>query len=151
MFQKFINKKVHLIMFLFLFSCGYSPIYSNLDKTSININVIEVAGEMKINNTIIRKLEKYKNINAQKNYNIKINSTYNKNSLTKDKAGNTTDYRLKLEVTFITDINGNSQKILLNEKFDMKKGKTNFQEEQYENILVDDMINNIIQNFIAQI
>ena len=33
----------------------------------------------------------------------------------------------------------------------MKKGDTNFQEEKYENILVDDMINLIIQKFVSQL
>ena len=33
----------------------------------------------------------------------------------------------------------------------MKKGETNFQEEKYEDILVDDMINIIIQKLISQL
>ena len=33
----------------------------------------------------------------------------------------------------------------------MKKGDTNFQEEKYENILVEDMINLIIQEFVSQL
>ena len=45
-----------------------------------------------------------------KNYTVKIKSIY-KNPTYKDKAGNTTDYRLKLEVVFLVDINQNSQKI----------------------------------------
>lgn len=140
-----------LILFLFLVGCGYTPMYSNLSKTNINIDIIEVKGDVKINNTIIQKLEKYKTVNAQDNYTVKINSIYKKTPLIKDKAGNTTDYRLKLEVVFLIDINENSQKIIIEEKFDMKKGETNFQEEKYEDILVDDMINIIIQKFISQL
>ena len=56
-----------------------------------------------------------------------------------------------MEVVFLVDINENSQKIIIEEKFDMKKGETNFQEEKYEDILVDDMINIIIQKLISQL
>ena len=45
--------------------------YSNLSKTNINIDIIEVKGDIKINNTIIQKLEKYKTVNAQNNYTVK--------------------------------------------------------------------------------
>ncbi len=145
------NKKILLILFLFLYSCGYSPMYSNLNKSNINIDIIETSGEIKINNKIVRKLTKYKTTDADKNYDVKIESSYNKTSLTKDVAGNTTDYRLNLEVNFTMNFEGNSKKIILKEKFDIKKGDTNFQEETYENILIDDMINLIIQEFISQL
>ncbi len=151
MILKILFNKLLPILFLFLISCGYSPIYSNLDKTNINIDVIEAVGEIKINSTILRKLAKYKTSNADKNYIVKIDSTYKKTSLTKDAAGNTTDYRLNLKVNFTINIEGNSKQIILEEKFDMKKGETNFQEEKYENILVDDMINLIIQEFVSQL
>ncbi len=151
MILKIISKKVLFILFLFLLGCGYSPIYSNLNKPNINIDVIEAIGEIKINNTIVRKLAKYKTNDAVKNYTVRIDSNYKKTSLTKDAAGNTTDYRLNLEVNFTINIEGNSKKIIFEEKFDMKKGDTNFQEEKYENILVEDMINLIIQEFVSQL
>ena len=151
MILKIIDKKILLVLFLFLLGCGYSPIYSNLNKTKININIIDAIGEVKINNTIIRKLAKYKTNDADKNYTVKIDSSYNKTSLTKDAAGNTTDYRLNLEVNFTINIEGNSKKIIFKENFDMKKGDTSFQEENYENILVDDMINLIVQEFVSQL
>ena len=144
MILKIISKKVLFILFLFLLVVGIA--ISNLNKPNINIDVIEAIGEIKINNTIVRKLAKYKTNDAVKNYTVRIDSNYKKTSLTKDAAGNTTDYRLNLEVNFIINFEGNSKKILFEEKFDMKKGDTNFQEEKYENILVDDMINLIIQN-----
>ena len=151
MIQNIIRKKILSVLFLFLLGCGYSPIYSNLNKQNINIDVIEATGEIKINNKIVRKLAKYKTSDADKNYTVKIDSNYNKTTLTRDAAGNTTDYRLNLKVNFTTNIEGNSKKIIFEEKFDMKKGDTNFQEEKYENILVEDMINLIIQEFISKL
>ena len=37
------------------------------------------------------------------------------------------------------------------EKFDMKKGDTIFEEEKYENNIINDMTNIIVQRFISQL
>ena len=54
-------------------------------------------------------------------------------------------------MTFNATNNGNSQELIYFEKFDMKKGNTIFEDQKYENIIKNDMINIIIQRFVSQL
>ena len=138
-------------LLIFITSCGYTPIYSNLNNKNINIQVENVNGNKKINKLIVQKLSKYQPENSEKVYNVKINSNYEKLILTKNTAGNATNFRLSINVQFITKINDNMEEFKFTEKFDMKKGDTIFEEEKYENNIINDMTNIIVQRFISQL
>ena len=144
-------KKTFCIFLIFLSSCGYNAIHTNKGVKNINIDVIKTTGNIDINNIFIRNLDRYKNLNAEKNYKIEIITNYNKKTLTKNIAGNTTDYRLNLNVIFKILTKDSSNQINLTKRFDMKKENTTFQEEQYENILIDDMVKLIIQELLIQL
>ena len=141
----------YTFLLIFITGCGYTPIYSNLNNKNINIQVENVNGNKKINKLIVQKLSKYQSENSEKVYNVKINSDYKKLILTKNAAGNATNFRLSLKVQFITKINDNMEEFKFTEKFDMKKGDTIFEEEKYENNIINDMINIIVQRFISQL
>ena len=138
-------------LLIFITSCGYTPIYSNLNNKNINIQVEKVNGNKNINKLIVQKLSRYQSKNSEKVYNVKINSNYEKLILTKNAAGNATNFRLNVKVKFITTINDNSKEFEFTEKFDMKKGDTIFEEEKYENSIINDMTNIIVQRFISQL
>ena len=147
------KKKIFLftILFFVLQHCGYTPIYSKLNTQDLNINILNVSGDIDIKNLFARELGKYKNLNSEKNYSVEIISTYKKDSLTKDAAGDATNYRLTLNVDFITNINSETKILKFQEQFDMKKGSTIFEEEKSENFIKQDMVNLIIQKFVSQI
>lgn len=138
-------------LLIFITSCGYTPIYSNLNNKNINIQVEKVNGNKNINKLIVQKLSRYQSKNSEKVYNVKINSNYEKLILTKNTAGNATNFRLSINVQFITKINDNMEEFKFTEKFDMKKGDTIFEEEKYENNIINDMTNIIVQRFISQL
>ena len=138
-------------LLIFITSCGYTPIYSNLNNKNINIQVEKVNGNKNINKLIVQKLSRYQSENSEKVYNVKINSDYEKLILTKNAAGNATNFRLSVKIQFITNINDNMEEFKFTEKFDMKKGDTIFEEEKYENNIINDMINIIVQRFISQL
>jgi len=142
---------IFIILFLFLSNCGYTPIYSKLNTNDLNINVLNIQGDMDINNLLARQIAKYKSLNSEKNFEVKIVSRYRKNSLTKDAAGDATNYRLTLEVDFTTDVNSKTRTFKFMERVDMKKRESIFEEEKYEKFIKQDMVNLIIQNFISQI
>ena len=148
MMLKFI--KAGFIIF-FIYGCGYTPIFSNSNNTNLNINVIGLEGDKEINNLISQKLLRYQKGDSEKNYNVKAISKYKKDSLAKNAEGNTTNYRLSLEIKFIATINNKSRTIILNENFDMKKGDTIFEEENYEKFIKENMTNLIIQKLIEQL
>ena len=141
----------YTFLLIFITGCGYTPIYSNLNNNNINIQVENVNGNKKINKLIVQKLSKYQSENSEKVYNVKINSDYKKLILTKNAAGNATNFRLSVKIQFITKINDNMEEFKFTEKFDMKKGDTIFEEEKYENNIINDMINIIVQRFISQL
>ena len=90
-----IKKLTFLILVLFSFtSCGYSPIYSNNNEAVFEIYKFELEGINEINNVIENKLEKYFNNNSQKKYIVKIKTSYQKNTATKDRTGSTTHFKL---------------------------------------------------------
>ena len=138
-------------LLIFITSCGYTPIYSNLNNKNINIQVEKVNGNKNINKLIVQKLSRYQSKNSEKVYNVKINSNYEKLILTKNAAGNATNFRLSINVQFTTKINDNMEEFKFTEKFDMKKGDTIFEEEKYENNIINDMTNIIVQRFISQL
>ena len=141
----------YTFLLIFITGCGYTPIYSNLNNKNINIQVENVNGNKNINKLIVQKLSRYQSKNSEKVYNVKINSNYKKLILTKNAAGNATNFRLNVNVQFITKINDNMEEFKFPEKFDMKKGDTIFEEEKYENNIINDMTNIIVQRFISQL
>ena len=139
------------LVFIFLMSCGYTPIYSNLKNKDINIEIQKISGNQEINNLIIQKLSRYQNKDSELVYNIEAKSNFEKSILTKDTAGNATNFRLNLNITFIFMDSGNLKEFVFSEKFDMKKGDNIFEDEKYENIIKNDMTNIIIQRFISRL
>ena len=138
------------IIFLLLSNCGYVPMYANQQDLDFNIKVVSFKGEKDINIILAQKLNRYQSENSKKLYEIQIISDYKKDSLTKDESGNTTNFRLILEIDFIININGVSKTINFTEILDMKKDATLFDESNYENALKKEMIDLILQKFISQ-
>ena len=138
------------IVFLLLANCGYVPMYANQQDLDFNIKVISLEGEKDINVILAQKLKRYQVENKNKSYDVRIISDYEKNSLTKDESGNTTNFRLTLEIDFTINIKG-TKNLNFKETFDMKKDAILFDENNYENALKREMIDLILQKFITQI
>jgi hypothetical protein len=139
------------IIFLLLSNCGYVPMYANQQDLDFNIKVKSLEGEKDINIILSQKLNRYQKENKNKSYDVEIISDYEKNSLTKDESGNTTNFRLILEIDFIINLNGIPETLNFKETFDMKKDATLFDESNYENTLKKEMTDLILQKFITQI
>lgn len=147
-----LKKKISiLLIFIFFNACGYSPIYSNLEKKNINIQIVKIDGDSEINKSLTRNLERYKNLNSENNFKINITSDYTKSVLSKNAAGVVTNYRLNSIITFEIIDEKETKKIVFNEKFDIKKGDSLFEERNYENIIKRDMAMNITEKLILQL
>ena len=144
--------KIYITLLLLLIaSCGYSPIYSNLENKNLNIKVENFEGDRNINNLIKDKLNKYKSVNAEKTYLVKITTDYEKLILSKDTAGLITNYRLTSNVNFDVTYKNLSKTINVKEKFDIKKGDSLFEDQKYENLIKQNMANLSVQKFIFQL
>ena len=64
----------YLIILIFLFSCGYNPIYQTDQKTNFKIGAIKYSGNKKINQSIVNEIEKFKEKNAKNIFDLELES-----------------------------------------------------------------------------
>ena len=109
-----------IILILFLYSCGYSSIYKNQTSQNFKINIIEKKGNSEMNNLIKNEIKLYSVKNTTNIYNLKIDTDYKKEILTKDSAGIITDYKLSVTSIFKVDLKGVTKVIELKETINIK-------------------------------
>ena len=147
------NLFLTLLIFLTLLSCGYSSIYSKNTKTNFSITSIDLEGDNEINNHIIRKLSKYKNINDEKKYSINGVSIYNKIPVAKDKTGKATKYELVASINLQIINNKKSTNLSVTETFKIDNDDDNFEQFKYEKkvknnlskLLLEELMLNLIK------
>ena len=157
------NTKIILISIisLFLYSCGYTPLYTNKQNVNFNIKSLEIEGDAQINSFIKSNLINYMNNNTQdNNYIVKINSKFSKKTIAKDRTGKTTDLKLVAEINLEykeenSASNDQGAKVVsFSEDFKIKKNQNNSEQRDYEkNIkknlsqkLTDKMVRYLILN-----
>jgi len=146
-------KKLFLILILLnvLQGCGYSPMYSANNKLMINIEEINSDGDWELNNYIKSSLRRHSSDNKTEKFKIKLDTIYNKSSIEKDSAGNTTKYLFEIEA----NININSTKInknfLFKEKFTMDNFEDSLVEKNYESSNKNNIANLIVDKLIVQL
>ena len=146
--------KKFLLIFLFLFSaCGYSPVYKGFSESNFEIEIQNFSGDNFINNRIKNNLLKYiKKENSGKIlFKINISTEYEKKSIAKNLAGESTSYELK--VTSSVNINSSTinDKIIIIEKFNMTSISDDFEEKEYENTIKDNFANSISRKIVTTI
>ena len=126
-------KTLSIILLTFiLFSCGYTPMFSSNSQTRINVEELIVTGDRELSNLIKNKIERLNSESSTKKVSITANASYSKESQTKDKLGNTTQYKLNASVNFIVKTNGSTIEINLNKKSSMNNFNDEFEEKNYE-------------------
>ena len=72
-------KKLFIItLILFLTSCGYTPIHNKSNIQNLNIEVVEMKGDMSFNNLLKKDLERSSSKETKKKYLISINTSFEK-------------------------------------------------------------------------
>ena len=124
------NKIFFLISIIFIYSCGYSPLYLE-GKKDMLINLKEIKGDTGLNNYIKNDLKIISNNKSENIFNIDIETKYQKIILTKDATGEATDYELELSVKF-TIISEKNKELNYNESFKIKNTQEKFEQLNYE-------------------
>ncbi len=88
----------YFFIFLFLLSCGYSPVYQIKKDSNIKIDLINFSGDKIISREIIRGLENFKENDAKNIFDLNLNTSKQEDVVSKDKKGNATSYKLVLTV-----------------------------------------------------
>ena len=97
-----IKKHIVLIsLIFFLTNCGFSPIYVKNTNTNFSIENVNYQGDRELNNFLKTNLNQYKNEQSSRKIFIEARSEYEKIILTKNSAGDVTNYKLVAKVTFL--------------------------------------------------
>ena len=123
-------KKIFLlIIIIFIYSCGYSPLYL-AGKSDMLLNLKKIEGDFELNNYIKNNFKIASDVNSPNVYDINAETKFEKIILTKDATGNATDYRLDFTVKFI--ILSENKEVSYKESFKIKKNDQKFEQSNYE-------------------
>ena len=145
-------RKIILIFIIpfFLYSCGYSPLYSNVDYKNINIEILESKGDQEINNYLLSDLKKYSE-NQGKKFLIKINTNYSILDKSKNLEGSISDYQLIAVTTFIVNKDNLEKTITVKEDIIIKNLADNFEKKNYEKSIKKNFSKSISNKLILQL
>ena len=145
-----IRKNIILLsLIFFLTNCGFTPVY--LKNTSVNFSVEQVnyTGDRELNNFIKTNLNKLKNEKNDNKVYIEANSIYKKIVLSKDSAGEVTNYQLEAEVIFL--IKPLNKKIIIKEKKNMNSMDDKFEEARKERLIKQSFASSISSKLTSEI
>ena len=145
-------KNIILISFLlFIYSCGYTSVYKNQKSINFQINVIEMIGDNEFNNLIKNELRMYSNENSKNKYDISINSTYQKTTISKNSAGVATDYKLSANTTISINFYDKVKTLEFEENINIKNKSNSFDQKVYERNIKKNFASSIRKKFIIKI
>ena len=145
-------KNIILIFFLlFLYSCGYTSIYKNQKSKDFQINIIEMTGDIEINNLIKNELKFYSNRNSKNKYDISINSEYQKIIISKNSAGVATDYKILVDTKISINLNNKNNILNFSENINIKSNSNSFEQNNYERNIKKNFASSIKNKFIIKI
>ena len=149
--KKIIHLLILVILFNFLNSCGYSPIFKT-ENLKFHVAEYSLDGNERIGNKILSNIKKYSDesaTNSQK-LNFLINSSQKKEATSKDSSGKILEYKITINVSFqIINLTANNTSIDNN-----IVQSTNFTvQEQYSETLNSEKkaFNNLIQKISQEI
>ena len=142
------KKFTYFFIFLFLLSCGYTPVYQINKDSNIRINIKNVSGDKNIGREIIRGLENFSKSDAKNIFDLDLKTFKQESIVTKDKKGNATSYKLVLTVDayFANKINNKNyeKKFIKETTFNSKNNK--FELDQLRINLEKNMTSQILQD-----
>jgi len=150
MFKK---KFILLIILLFFNSCGYSPIYlkNNVNKIKFDIDEINLSGDWELNNFIENSLKRYSSKDSIKKYKFLIETSYLKDSITKDLTGKTTNYKFTIEAQINIISNDLNKKYVFKESFIMENFNNELDEKKYESSNKQNLAKTIVNKLVLQL
>ena len=138
-----------LTLLFFLNNCGFTPIYLENNNVNFSIEQADFKGDRELNNFIKINLNKYKNNETDNKISIEVNSVYNKIIISKDNAGEVTNYQLEANVTIL--IKSTNKLIKINEKKIMENMDDKFKETDYENSAKQSFASSITNKFVSKL
>ena len=140
-----------LAFILFLSHCGYSSIYKNQQSLDFQFNIIETRGDYEMNNLIKNEINLYSNKNSLNIYDIKINTDYGKEVLTKNSSGVITDYNLSVISIFSIKLKNKNKNFKFKENINIKNQTDTFEQNTYEKDIKKNFASSIREKLFSAI
>ena len=141
-----------LILFIFLSSCGYSPVLTQKEYLFEIYNVDKI-GNKKINSFIEKQLNSYKSKEDSKkiSFNIILNSNLTKETISKDSKGDPSIFELQIttDVKIINNIDNSTVEREINKKLTYNNLTDKFELSRYEDTLIQNLSLNIGNKIIS--
>jgi len=149
------EKKIFtFILLIFLSSCGYEAIYSvkNTKNYNFSISKLSFIGDREINLKIKQKLNNYTQETKDINFILKITSTSEKIILSKNAAGDSTNF--KIETIVNIDV-FNKEKLksnfIITESFNYDNNSNKFELKNYEKEIKRNLADIITEKLIFKL
>ena len=145
-----IKKHIVLVpLIFFLTNCGFSPIYLKNTNINFSIETVNYVGDIELNNFLKTNLNQYKNENSDRKIMIEATSEYEKIILTKNSAGNVTNYKLVAKVIFL--IKPTNKKINIIEEEIISSMDDKFEEARKERATKQNFARSISNKLISEL
>tara|TARA_B110000914_G_C15247742_1_gene347152 strand:+ start:169 stop:633 length:465 start_codon:yes stop_codon:yes gene_type:complete len=149
------EKKIFtFILLIFLSSCGYEAIYSvkNIKNYDFSISKLSFIGDREINLKIKQKLNNYTQEIKDINFILKITSTSEKIILSKNNAGDSTNFKIKtivnIDVFNKEKLKGN---FIITESFNYDNNSNKFELKNYEKEIKRNLADIITEKLIFKL
>ncbi len=147
-----LKKIFFIILTLNLIShCEYKPLYSNQNKINYKIIITSFTGDKEINNLVAANLNRNSKDQSDRTINISFDTRYTKSVLAKNTAGTITDYQTNAVTTFSIEKENNSEKFIIDEKFNFKKMTDKYEEKNYERNIKRNLATTISQKLLLRL
>tara|TARA_A100001011_G_scaffold193672_1_gene202137 strand:+ start:1900 stop:2364 length:465 start_codon:yes stop_codon:yes gene_type:complete len=145
---------IFIIVFFIFSSCGYNSLYknSNTKNFKFNFELIQTSGDKYINNNITSVLKNYSDKNLKDIVKIKLNSSYSKSSISRDKKGKTSKFNIVVTTEFnLINNDKEVKKITITEEIAIKNTSDSFQQKNYELKIKKDLSRSIARQFVEKL
>jgi len=144
------KKNIILIsLIFFLTQCGFSPIYLKNTNTNFSIENVNYKGDRDLNNFLKTNLAQYKNDKSDMKIFIEAESEYKKIVLTKNTAGEVTNYKLIAKIIFL--VKPNNRKINIIEEEIISSMDDKFEEARKERTTKQNFARSISNKLISEL
>jgi len=141
-------KKCLILIFLFLSSCGYTPIYINKNLGLIEFSKIELSGNEGINKKLINILRIKESV-TENDLQLILKSNYKITETSKDSKGVINSYRSSIDIQILIKENDKIKKIKnLSQSFNYNSLDSRAELIEYQNEIENNLINKIVEDII---
>ena len=142
------NKIFFFTILIFLTQCGYQTIYSN-KNLNFSVTEIKILNDQNIGIQIKNRLDALNNNTNADNFNLQIDSKFEKTTASKDKQGNPNVFNLSIyvKVNIISD-SGIEQSKVFSESINYNNSENKFNLKRYEDSLKKNLTEKIIEDLL---